>query len=432
MRPERESAICKSVKAAIAGFPHTARFLVCISGGADSIALLHAMHFIAPNRLEAVNCNFHLRGDESERDSDFVKKTCRTLGVPIHCLNYDAKSYATANRISEEMACRELRYRDFRRLKKSLGCARIVVAHNADDNIETLFLNLFRGTGIKGLCGMAADDGEILRPLITTSRAEIEVYLNEIGATHIEDSSNRDDYYKRNFIRLNLLPLIESKWPGARKAIAATINNLEGSRAICDSAINDTLGNYPDGFLPVEAVDSFPAPRALLHAAFADKGISSTQLKEMEQTRREGASWTTPSGSVRLTREGFRFYGNTEKSLFDLDIKELEMTDSLWEDISTNRDNSTIYLPDNIGSYKWTVSNRGMTMKPFGMKGRRKIADMLRDARIPHNQRENYPILLEEGSGEVVWLPCIRRSDFCKVTSDTKFVTRIRVIDNAD
>lgn len=390
------------------------------------MALIHAMFAAAPGRVEAVNCNFNLRGEESRRDSEFVARICTEIGVPLHRLEFDARSFAANERVSEEMACRTLRYREFRRLRREFSLARIVVAHNADDNIETVLLNLFRGTGIRGLCGMAADDGEILRPLLGVPRTEILRYLDSIGADHVEDSSNSDDYYKRNFIRLNLLPLIEKKWPGVRKAMSATIDNLNGSRRICEAATEKSLAGCGEGFVPMERLDVFPDRRSLLHAVFAPYGATPLQLREMEATRREGASWKLPEGSVRLTREGFRFSALSESENSGFIIDEIEMNIELWYEICAARDNDTVYLPGCISRYEWIFPEPGMTMRPFGMRGKRKIADMLRDARVPYPERERYPVLVEKATSEVVWLPGIRRSECCKVSRQDREVTRIR------
>ena len=172
-----------------------------LSGGADSVALLYVLRNIGV-RIRAVHCNFHLRGAESDRDMNFCIELCRGLDVP----------------------CRELRYEYFHKKLKETGMDRIAVAHHADDNIETLFLNLFRGCGIDGLRGMLPDANNVVRPLLHVTRAEILQYLDVIGQAYVTDSTNLQSDYRRNFIRNELLPLIETQWTGARKAITSTIS----------------------------------------------------------------------------------------------------------------------------------------------------------------------------------------------------------------
>jgi len=157
------------------------RVLAGVSGGADSVALLLALRSDPHMELTAVHCNFHLRGEESDRDMLFVEQLSGRLGVPLVTVHFDVPEYIRRNGVSVEMACRDLRYAEFRRIMSQVGAGRIAVAHNADDNAETLLLNLMRGAGVAGLRGMRPDTGEVIRPLLSLSRADIERYLDAKG-----------------------------------------------------------------------------------------------------------------------------------------------------------------------------------------------------------------------------------------------------------
>ena len=213
--------------------------LVAVSGGADSVALLCACARIASRlslRVETVNCNFHLRGRESDRDSSFTADLCRKLGVKLHRLDYDVDEYKILNpEMSTEMACRELRYADFFRICREEGLDRVAVAHNADDDIETMLLNMLRGSGSRGLRGMESDNGRVIRPLLNVTRSDIEEYLKAIGQDFVTDSSNLTSDYRRNFIRREVLPLLESRWPGARKSLARTLSIMKDEANIIDA-----------------------------------------------------------------------------------------------------------------------------------------------------------------------------------------------------
>ena len=182
--------------------------LVALSGGADSVALLLILKDLG-YRIEAAHCNFHLRGEESNRDEAFVKKLCQEQNIPLHLIHFDTKEYADLHQVSIEMAARDLRYGYFRQLRKDIGAEKVCVAHHRDDAVETLLMNLMRGSGVHGLTGIRACNGEIVRPLLDVSRQEIETYLHSIGQDYVMDSTNLVDDVVRNKIRLNVLPLLE-------------------------------------------------------------------------------------------------------------------------------------------------------------------------------------------------------------------------------
>ena len=212
--------------------------LVAISGGADSVALLTACSRVGRHlglNIAAVNCNFHLRGEESNRDSKFTSTLCEHLGIKLHSIEYDVDDYLQKHPGSSiEMACRELRYADFFRIMEEEGFDRVAVAHNSDDDIETMLLNMLRGSGIRGLKGMEIDNGKVLRPLLGVSRKEIEEYLEASGREYIIDSSNLTSEFRRNFIRREVLPTLESRWPGAKKSLAKTVTIIKEEAAIIE------------------------------------------------------------------------------------------------------------------------------------------------------------------------------------------------------
>ena len=155
-------------------------YIVALSGGADSVALPRCLLALG-YRIEAAHCNFHLRGEESDRDEQFVIQLCQQLEVPLHLAHFDTRSYAQLHKVSIEMGARELRYHYFEQLRQDIGATDICVAHHQDDSVETLLINLIRGTGIHGLTGIRPRQGHIVRPLLCVSRMEIEEGLKKIG-----------------------------------------------------------------------------------------------------------------------------------------------------------------------------------------------------------------------------------------------------------
>lgn len=183
-------------------------YLVALSGGADSVALLLSLRALG-YQVEACHCNFHLRGEESNRDEQFCVKLCERLAIPLHRIHFDTRSYATLHKESIELAARNLRYRYFEQLRQDMNAEGICVAHHRDDSVETVLINLVRGTGINGLTGISSRNGNILRPLLCVNKEEILAYLEEKNESYITDSSNLVDDVVRNKIRLRILPLLK-------------------------------------------------------------------------------------------------------------------------------------------------------------------------------------------------------------------------------
>ena len=210
--------------------------LVALSGGADSVALLRVLLELG-YACETAHCNFHLRGEESDRDEAFVKDLCDKLKITLHIQHFDTLREAEEKGISVEMAARELRYSWFEELRKQTGCEQIAVAHHQDDSIETFLLNIIRGTGIKGLRGIQPKNGLVIRPLLCVSHEEILDYLKYLKQPFVTDSTNLQPDYTRNKIRLELLPMLESINPSVRQSILQTSGHLNEAYLIYNSEI---------------------------------------------------------------------------------------------------------------------------------------------------------------------------------------------------
>ena len=242
------------------------KLLAAVSGGADSMCLLH---LLATAKLDVTAAHFEhgIRGEESLRDLRFVEGWCREQGIPCLTGHGDAPAYAKAHRMSLEQAARELRYAFLHQCAGRIGASCILTAHNLDDNAETLLFNLARGSGTAGLCGIPARRGEILRPLLSVSRAEIEAYLEEHRVPHVEDSTNREDCYTRNLIRHRAIPALRAVNPRFDEAAART--------AALAARDEEFLQSLADAFLKAELTNggvSLAALRAL-HPAVSSRVI---------------------------------------------------------------------------------------------------------------------------------------------------------------
>lgn len=291
------------------------RVVAGFSGGADSTALLLGLRS-AEVETVAVHCNFHLRGEESMRDEKAAREFCDRFGIEFIKIDFDASAEAERTGTSLEMACRDLRYAEFRRLMKEFGADRIAVAHNSDDNVETLLLNLFRGGGVAGLRGMLPDSGEIVRPLLGTSREEIENYLTERGVEFVVDSTNLESDYRRNFIRNELLPMIESRWPGVKKAMGKTLENLRMDEIVLQWAEGELCGEDGGEFLSFSRIAASPSPEWIIRRFAVRFGASRDIIMEMGDVFRKrygtqhiiGKEWKTARGRFKYSKNGLHFF----------------------------------------------------------------------------------------------------------------------------
>lgn len=201
------------------------KVVVGVSGGADSVFLLRTLIRLGCD-VVAVHCNFHLRGEESDRDERFVRNLCDSLAVELVVAEFDTNEYATSHHMSIELAARELRYDFFQQMMEKMNAECIAVAHHRDDNVETLIWNMVRGTGIRGLRGMLPKNGNVVRPLLCVGRNEIVEALRMMGQDFIVDSTNLQNDVTRNKIRLDVLPMLRELNAGADGNISTMMENM--------------------------------------------------------------------------------------------------------------------------------------------------------------------------------------------------------------
>lgn len=436
------AAFTEAVGNALEGLGEDDTLLAGVSGGADSVALLLALVRLG-RRVAAVHCDFHLRGDESERDRVFTEKLCARLRVPLTVLHFDVDAYRRDHRgTSVEMACRELRYTEFRRMMAEDGHARIAVAHNADDNVETVLLNLFRGSGIRGLSGMPVDNGTVIRPLLGQTRAEIEQYLSAEKQDYIVDSSNRSDIYRRNFIRLRVLPLIESQWPGARKAILRTAANLRSDLGLLGHLTDSNISTTGDSLLlSRQNIADSPMPETLIYHFASEHGFNVRQAEEMARCIADGAApgrhWQSGTAEVHLERDGLHLYHTTSIPQHTglghiLPTDEVAEVDILTADTDTLGEmrlsgNDILYLPQPPGDYGFRPAQTGDRISPLGMRGTTLVSKIMKDAHLTAMQRRRMLLLVHKGTGEIVWIPGLKRSRHHIVAPGAAVIYRLRL-----
>ena len=282
------------------------KILVALSGGADSVALLCILH-TAGYRCEAAHCNFHLRGEESNRDEQFVRQLCEKYKINLHTIDFDTTRYATEKHISIEMGARELRYNWFEKTRKDCQADVIAVAHHQDDSVETILLNLIRGTGITGLLGIRPRNGVVVRPLLCINREEIIHYLQSIQQEYVTDSTNLEDEYTRNKIRLNLLPLMQTINPSVKNNLIETSNYLNDVATLYNKYIEETKTKIitAEG-IRISSLLKEPAPEAILFEVLHPLVIGSRSICKQSDS--------SFSADQRRTRIYFRLSDSTRET----------------------------------------------------------------------------------------------------------------------
>ena len=259
------------------------KVILGVSGGADSIALLNVLHNAGYETIVA-HCNFHLRHEESMRDEAFVKSFCEERQLEYRSVHFDTIRYAAQHSLSIEMAARALRYSWFEELRQEFKAEAIAVGHHKDDSIETMLMNLVRGTGIKGLTGIKPKVGYIIRPFLCVNRTDIEEYTIQSGLSYVDDSSNSESIYTRNIIRLDVMPYLERINPSARQSIFKTIQHLRQVEHIYAKYIEQAKSEVlVDNTINIEKLKKDIEPQALLFEIVSEYGFNSSDTEDMMQ-----------------------------------------------------------------------------------------------------------------------------------------------------
>lgn len=279
------------------------KVILGVSGGADSIALLNILHN-AGYEIFVAHCNFHLRHEESLRDEEFVKDFCTTRNIEYRTKHFDTIKYAAQNSLSIEMAARELRYSWFEELRQEFNAEAIAVGHHKDDSIETVLMNMVRGTGIKGLTGIKPKAGYIIRPFLCVSRSEIEEYMKETGLKYVDDSTNSESIYTRNIIRLDVMPYLERINPSARQSIYKTILNLRQVEHIYAKYIEDAKKKvFKEHKIDITKLKMLTEPQAVLFEIISDYGFNSSDAEDIMNSLDSQSGKTFLSKSHRIIKD---------------------------------------------------------------------------------------------------------------------------------
>lgn len=413
--------------------------IVALSGGADSVALLLLLQECGIS-LRALHANFHLRGEESQRDEDFVCRLCRERGVDLEVRHFDAATEAAATGESLEMAARRLRYVWFAEQQQP-----VVVAHHADDNAETFFLNLLRGTGLRGLAGMKPiNDRGILRPLLDIPRQRLLDYLRERGQTYVDDSTNADTAFRRNYIRHRILPLLRDFAPHADEAIRRTQQHLLQAEALVEiglRALDTQLEWAADALcsLPRAAFgDENPAAQAWLHARFSAIGFVPQQLADLLHAQ-QGALFASPTHVATIHRDHIllsplaQLYALPEgiagavlRPLPQLQATAIDTPPTLAQ----LRDASSAYVDAEaiVGALEVRPLRPADRFTPFGMRGSRLASDYLADRHLSRLHRLRTLVVVDARG--IVWMAGHTIDQRVAITPETPKIVRLALLED--
>lgn len=389
--------------------------------------------------VEATHCNFHLRGEESDRDEDFVKSLCQSRAVPFHLVHFDTLSYASLHKVSIEMAARQLRYNYFEQLRRDIGAADICVAHHRDDSVETVLMNLVRGTGLRGLTGIRPVNGHIKRPLLCLSRQDIERYLASVGQPYVTDSTNLVDDVVRNKLRLNVIPLLKEINPAFSENVSRAAAHVSDAVTMLDAAtveaIKKVVKDYDGGVaVDIDKLKSEPSPAYLLYEILRQYGFSPAQTEQIH------ANLDAPSGRV-FSSQSHELLIDRGRLLIERNIPAIQpqkiIEDGTYVLKSGGRLKVSMQPIDN--SFVLSRSSdtacldadkiafplmlrpvaEGDRFVPFGMKGTKLVSDYLTDRKYSLF-RKRRQLVLTDASGRIVWLVGERPDNRFRITEESR------------
>ncbi len=437
------------------------KVILALSGGIDSMVLAD---LLLKTKVEfvAAHCNFHLRGEESDGDEKFVRDYAERNGIQCFVKHFDTEKYASGNGISIEMAARDLRYAWFEELRQHLGYDIIAVAHHADDQAETFFINLLRGAGLNGLKGMKPQNGVIIRPLLWASREQIRKYAVGNQILWREDHTNAESVYLRNKIRNQLLPTFDELQPEARQGLYKSLEHLSAENELYRALLKEKLAQIveregeiqrlpyskiikaevPEPSVPelVEGVEGPTSSFQLLFEWLRQYGFNTDQCHFIYDAIGKGIGnqYCSPTHCVVIGRDELQLSEIKEKkddeiqigigeeeilSPFHLCFSKLERT----ADFIINKSSDVAQLDYDKLSFPLTLRHwrHGDRFHPLGMKGSKLLSDFFVDQKFTEYQKQNVWLLVSAG-GDILWVVGYRLDDRFKITDDTKTVFECR------
>lgn len=421
-------------------FVKSNKLLVAVSGGKDSMVLCNLLENTG-YKISVAHCNFSLRGEEADNDEKFVIAYCKKNKIPCFHTKFNTAIYAKSKGISIQMAARELRYNWFNELMVEHEFDYLLTAHHANDNIETFFINLLRGSGTNGLKAILPKQGKLVRPLLFATREEIDVYVKENKVAFREDSSNREDKYLRNYLRLHIIPAFKKLNPSFEQTLTDEIEVLQQTNLILIKEVEKQRKKLliKDGSalkISIDKLNKTTAAKLILFELIKDFGFNSSQANDIYDALQgqSGKTFVSDTHMLVKDRDFLIIKPNAEDNtpaefLIKKEDKEINYPIKLkisfkkgniksisTKDFSSNKaylDADKITFPLTLN--KW---QQGDKFIPLGMKGFKKLSDFFTAEKASLFDKQNQWIL--RSHNDIVWLVGKRVDDRFKVTTETK------------
>lgn len=419
-------------------FTRQATVLAAVSGGVDSVLMVR-MLAAAGYRFALAHCNFQLRGTEADADEQFCRQLADELNVPFHNIRFDTTGYAFAQKISIQMAARELRYAWFETIRSQHSYSTIALAHHQNDTIETILLNLTRGTGIAGLHGILPKNGYLVRPLLFLQREEIEQIISQQNINYREDSSNASTKYARNKIRHEVIPKLKELNPSLEQTFERNLHHFKELEQLLDLELGRQRAHFiyegNDIHIPLRALRQMQPARLLLSYLLKPFGFNESETDSLlsAMDKHPGRQFISSTHQMVLDREQVIIsplkadaqrpvsigpnqneviYGDYRLNILH-DGSPLIIKDN---PMATSADAALIVHPLTIRSWQ-----QGDTFFPLGMKGKQKLSDFFIQQKVPVHKKQDIPLIIN-GNGDIIWVGGYRLNDRYKVSPKTEKV----------
>lgn len=422
------------------------KIVLGVSGGVDSMVMLHLFH-VCGYSFEVAHCNFSLRAEESNCDEALVKKVCDEKGVKLHLKCFDTVGYAEKNKVSIQIAARELRYNWFSELCKNNGFTTVAIAHNKNDVVETMLINLTRGTGLKGLTGIKSSANGVIRPIIFAFRKQIEEFAHKEGVAYRNDSTNSQIKYARNRIRHNVIPELETINEGAVDNFYNTsiylnstwqaIEKMNGEFAKQSKVYKNDEVHYS-----ISLLKGYPFRQVFMVEELTSYGFPPALVLDIEKSLSTQAGKIFYSSSYQLVRDRewlmlSKLDKTTKETEVEIDanvtrIEEpialtFKSVDVTADFVIAKKSSAAVF---NLGKLTFPLVLRpwhqGDWFVPFGMTGRKKVSDFLIDQKVPLHHKQNVYVL--ESGGQIIWVVGYRTDNRYRVNKECSKVLQVNVL----
>ncbi len=424
-------------------FEQSDKILLAVSGGKDSMAMLH--FFKASNlNFWVAHCNFNLRGADSDADEQLVKTICKKNNIPFFTTSFNTTEFAEKNKISIQMAARELRYKWFEEVRQTENLDYLATAHHKNDVAETMIINLVKGTGLSGLHGISEKSGKIIRPLLNFTREQIEAYVAENNIEYREDKSNSNNKYTRNSVRLDVIPLLEKINPNLIESLNQTASYIADSESILAEKIQEEFKKCAKKkderiLFDINGLKTLKQLNTYLYYFLNDYGFNGTDVQNIIDSFEEqsGKIFLSKTHQILKNRDelilsAIGLESNEEIIINTVDefndygfLVEFYPNDNT---LKINKSNQYAYLDANKIEFPLVLRNwaAGDAFQPLGMKGKKKLSDFFIDNKVDVLTKNKTRVLTQNNT--IIWVVGYRIDDTFKITQNTQKVIVIKCL----